>query len=102
MKTTTFKRTLKELFEFTEEAITEPYEVVRTIGFTLKAKSGPVQYRLEAVKCPGNRLSSVFVWSRKGNGSWERGSISGEGTLRRVHPDLALRSMVTYIKQHYA
>lgn len=105
MKKPTHKRTLKELFEFTEDTITEPYEVVRTIGFTLKCKSGVKDFRLEAVKRPGERLFSVVLWSRRRNaagfdGAWEGGSTYEEPTLRRVHPDLALRSMVTYMHQH--
>jgi hypothetical protein len=95
------KRTLKELFEFTGDAISGFYEVVRTIGFTLETKSGPVEYRLEAVKQPGKKLCGVRIWSRRANGAWE-GGLSTQPTLERVHPDLALRSMVTYIRQHYS
>lgn len=93
------ERTLEELFESTEEDIVEPYEVVRTIGFTLKCKSGDREYRLEAIKRPGQEPYEVLVWERDGNG-WKEGFGSNEGSLHRIHPDLALRSMVTFIAQH--
>jgi hypothetical protein len=93
------KRTLKEIFEFTEDAITEPFEVVRTIGFTLQSKGGARHFRLEAVKHLGKKNSSVIVWKEE-ESSMQRSSIRYR-TLDRIHPDLALKAMVGFIRQHY-
>jgi hypothetical protein len=101
MEKRTNKRTLKELFEFTSDDIVEPYEVVRTVGFTLKCKSRDREFRLEAIKRPGEKLSSVLVWEKGKDGAWEHGSIDAEPTLYRIHPDLALHSMVLYMTQHF-
>ena len=100
MEKRTNRRTLKELFVFTNDDIVEPYEVVRTIGFMLKCKSSDREFRLEAIKRPGEKLSSVLIWEKGKNGAWEHGSIGAEPTLHRIHPDLALRSMVEYLTQH--
>ncbi len=96
----TYKQTLKQIFEFTDDDVTEPYEVVRTIGFTLNCKSGSKVFRLEAIKRPGEKLASVLVWERKKDGAWERNTFCEQPTLHRVHPDLALQSMVSFMQQH--
>ncbi|MBZ5496820.1 MAG: hypothetical protein LAP85_10500 [Acidobacteriia bacterium] len=101
MKKQEHERTLGELFKSTEDAITEPYEVVRTIGFQLEAKGGSRKFRLEAIKRPGKESSSVLVWQIKENGTLQSYHVR-QPTLDRVHPDLALRSMVKFIRQHYA
>jgi hypothetical protein len=94
------KRTLKALFEFTNDDIVDAYEVVRSVGFTLKCKSGEKEFRLEAIKRPAEKFSSVLVWERQDNGAWELNLACNEASLHRVHPDLALRSMVLYMTQH--
>lgn len=93
-------KTLEGLFDFTQDAISEPYEVVRTIGFELKSEGGTRRFRLEAIKRPGKELSSVLVWEIDG-GALLSHPIN-QPTLERVHPDLALRAMVEFIRQHYA
>jgi hypothetical protein len=94
------ERTLEQVFEFVQDEITESYEVVRTIGFDLKAKSGTKQFRLEAIERPGKELWSVLVWEIK-DGTLHSYPIR-QPTLDRVHPDLALQAMVEFIRQHYA
>ena len=95
----TNKRTLKDLFAYTSDSITESCEVVRTAGFALKCKSRVRTFRLEAIKRPGEKLSSVLVWEEE-DGAWKRSSVGNYPTLQRIHPDLALRAMVSYIRQH--
>src|SRR5436309_14916259 len=81
------ERTLEELFELMKEAIEEPYEVVRTIGFALKCKSRVREFRLEALKHPEEELSSVLIWEKGEDGAWRHDPLQGKPTLNRNHPD---------------
>jgi hypothetical protein len=96
------KKTTKALFEFQGEAIFEPYEVVRTIGFKIKCEqSGVKECRLEAVRQPGEKNHRVWVWVRKPDeDTWKRDSMYEQPTLARQNPDDALISAISYINQY--
>jgi hypothetical protein len=89
--------TLEQLFEFTKDAFTEPYEVVRTIGFKLKSKGGTRELRLEAIKNLEKELSSVLVFEKRDD-VWKEIPMR-EPTLDRLDSDVALRLMPIFPQQ---
>lgn len=96
------KASLKSLFEFTHESFSEVYEVLRTVGFTVKAKKGSGRCRIEVIKRDGDRLYSAIVWIVDREGRWSRWSQGDQPTLRRKTPDFALKSMIGYVQQYMA
>jgi hypothetical protein len=100
MKKREGKKTLEEIFEFTEDLIMEQYEVIRTIGCKLQGKGGVREFRLEAINSLGQKLSSVYVYEREGD-VWKRNTLAEFKTLGRSNSDDALQATLTYIRQHF-